>query len=386
MEQGQKNIIDLFCGCGGFGLGAHMAGFNTVLAVDIDETLSSSYPLNFPNAKLRNYDLAEVDSKKLLKDSGTNNITGIIGGPPCQGFSMMGRREENDPRNELIGHFFRHVKNIKPDFFIMENVPGLLSGPMRDKLEKQLKNISEEYSIIGPFIVDASRLGAATKRQRVIVIGYNSKTVESFSEQDILNLYTDELVTVHDAIAHLPGPIDSASEDYGWARIDGRKKESDYARKSKQLISGCGWETALQKMEKQYVSGLMNTVHTERVQKRYAAVEPGKADKVSKSVKLRWDGQAPTLRAGTGSDKGSYQAVRPLHPEEGRVITVREAARLQGFPDWFTFHPTKWHSFRMIGNSVSPYLSYNILNLIKEKLMFEKLKSHKVSRIEQKAA
>lgn len=363
-----------------------MAGFNTVLAVDIDETLSSSYPLNFPNANLRNYDLAQIDSKTLLADSGTDKISGIIGGPPCQGFSMMGRREENDPRNELIGHFFRHVKNIKPDFFIMENVPGLLSGPMRGKLEKQLKKVSEEYSIIGPFIADASKLGAATKRQRVIVIGYNGKTVNRFSEQDILDLYSDELVTVHDAIADLPGPIDGSAEDYGWARIDGRKKTSAYAYQAKQLVEGCGWDIALKKHEQQYVSGLMNTVHTDKVRKRYEAVKPGRADTVSKSVKLKWEGQAPTLRAGTGSDKGSYQAVRPLHPAQGRVITVREAARLQGFPDWFTFHPTKWHSFRMIGNSVSPYLSYNILNLIKEKLMDEKPVIDTPSKITKKAA
>ncbi|KAA1337570.1 DNA cytosine methyltransferase, partial [Escherichia coli] len=72
----------------------------------------------------------------------------------------------------------------------------------------------------------------------------------------------------------------------------------------------------------------------------------------------------PTLRAGTGADKGSHQAVRPLHPDSGRVITVREAARLQGFPDWFCFHPTKWHSFRMIGNSVSPIVSKAILSKI----------------------
>ncbi|NCC61642.1 MAG: DNA cytosine methyltransferase [Verrucomicrobiae bacterium] len=365
------NVIDLFCGCGGFGLGAHMAGFNPLLAVDIDKTLSSSYILNFPNTALKHYDLAAIESSVLLNDIGTSDITGIIGGPPCQGFSMMGKREENDPRNELIGHFFRHVKNIKPDFFIMENVPGLLSGPMRDKLEKHLKRASEEYSIIGPFIVDSSKLGAATKRERVIVIGYNGKAVRNFSEKDILSLHTNELVTVRDAIADLPGPVICEDGSYGWAKIDGRRKLSEYALKAKTTIEGCGWEIALEKLQNKYVSGLMDTVHTEKVRRRYEAVEPGKSDAVSKSVKLKWEGQAPTLRAGTGSDKGSYQAVRPLHPDQGRVITVREAARLQGFPDWFVFHPTKWHSFRMIGNSVSPHLSSTILSFINSMLIEE---------------
>jgi DNA (cytosine-5)-methyltransferase 1 len=116
------------------------------------------------------------------------------------------------------------------------------------------------------------------------------------------------------------------------------------------------------------VSGLFTTNHATEVAKRYQDVQQGQTDPVSRSKKLAWDGLCPTLRAGTGSDKGSHQAVRPLHPEDGRVITVREAARLQGFPDWFTFHPTKWHSFRMIGNSVSPIVSKFLLGVIRQKL------------------
>ena len=95
-------------------------------------------------------------------------------------------------------------------------------------------------------------------------------------------------------------------------------------------------------------------------------LKPGEVDSVSKSYRLKYKGFCPTLRAGTGSDKGSYQAVRPLHPTENRVITPREAARLQGFPDWFQFHSTKWHSFRQIGNSVSPILAEHILRVVKE--------------------
>jgi len=91
-------------------------------------------------------------------------------------------------------------------------------------------------------------------------------------------------------------------------------------------------------------------------------------DKISKFPRLRWDGLCPTLRAGTDKHKGSYQAVRPIHPDEDRVITPREAARLQGFPDWFQFSPTKWHSFRQIGNSVSPFVGEAVLDVIRCKL------------------
>ena len=132
---------------------------------------------------------------------------------------------------------------------------------------------------------------------------------------------------------------------------------------------GLGWITALEKLKEGMVSGFFNTVHSAQVKERYSTILPGEVDHISKSKCLAWDGLCPTLRAGTGSDKGSYQAVRPLHPVESRVITVREAARLQGFPDWFVFHHTKWHSFRMIGNSVSPIMSKHIMGLIHSSLV-----------------
>jgi len=105
-------------------------------------------------------------------------------------------------------------------------------------------------------------------------------------------------------------------------------------------------------------------VHSTRVAERYAMTAQGKYDPVSRSYKLYPNGFCPTLRAGTGPDHGSFQAVRPLHPTEARVITPREAARLQGFPDWFQFSPTKWHSFRQIGSSVSPIIAERILAVV----------------------
>jgi DNA (cytosine-5)-methyltransferase 1 len=91
-------------------------------------------------------------------------------------------------------------------------------------------------------------------------------------------------------------------------------------------------------------------------------------DKIGRHPRLAWGGQCPTLRAGTGADRGSYQSVRPIHPSENRVITVREAARLQGFPDSHLFHPTVWHSFRMIGNSVSPIIAKAVFQAIRSKV------------------
>jgi DNA (cytosine-5)-methyltransferase 1 len=112
-------------------------------------------------------------------------------------------------------------------------------------------------------------------------------------------------------------------------------------------------------------TGHRRTAHTPEVTKK---VKPGGVEVIGRHARLRWDGQCPTLRAGTGNDRGSFQSVRPIHPDEPRVITVREGARLQGFPDDFRFHPTVWHSFRMIGNSVSPVMSKVIFSLISERI------------------
>jgi DNA (cytosine-5)-methyltransferase 1 len=109
------------------------------------------------------------------------------------------------------------------------------------------------------------------------------------------------------------------------------------------------------------VTGCLGTVHSDDLKRRYGGLAYGEADPKTKSVKLDPNGFCPTLRAGTGPERGSFQAVRPIHYLRPRVITPREAARLQGFPDWFQFDHTKWHSFRQIGNSVSPLVAEYVM-------------------------
>jgi DNA (cytosine-5)-methyltransferase 1 len=120
--------------------------------------------------------------------------------------------------------------------------------------------------------------------------------------------------------------------------------------------------------EQRLTSGCIGTHHERSTIRRFEKLGPGNVDKVSRAIRLDAAGLCPTLRAGTDSERGSYQAVRPVHPTEPRVITPREAARLQGFPDWFRFAPTKWHSFRQIGNSVSPIVAEQILRVILNRL------------------
>lgn len=296
---------------------------------------------------------------KLLPGS----VAGIIGGPPCQGFSTMGKRVADDPRNGLIEHFFRLVREIRPKFFLMENVPGLIAPRSRQTIIDALAR-TDGYAVVGPLIVDAHDLGAATRRKRVVVLGYDPAFFDPISGDDISSLRSSQSHTVRDAISDIPEPNDKPARAY--KKI---AKVPAYAARARALpMSGLGSKYARKLLKSGLVSGLQSTVHTEDVIVRFSSVAAGTTDKVSRCRRLAWHEPSPTLRAGTGPDRGSFQAIRPLHPTKHRVISVREGARLQGFPDWFTFHETKWHSFRMIGNSVSPIVAERLLNFIKERM------------------
>lgn len=362
-------IVDLFCGCGGFGLGAELAGFKTIAAVDIDPTLQSAYKRNFPEAHVLNGDLSKLNEESWRMILNGIEVDGVIGGPPCQGYSRMGKSDKKDPRRTLLGHFFRNVNIVNPKFFIMENVEGLMDENNVYELENAIRILDAKYTVLKPMIIDASLYGAPTKRKRVILIGYDPKRLLPLETEDF-QIATGQSNTVWDAISDLAAPIAQSKdkEDFGWNKYPEHINLTAYAQKMRTLPDkGLGCSESIEKLRCGFTSGYFDTKHTTQVRKRYAETEPGTVDKVSRAKKLSWDGFCPTLRAGTGADKGSHQAVRPLHPEQPRVITVREAARLQGFPDWFVFHPTKWHSFRMIGNSVSPIVSEFILKVLYDK-------------------
>jgi len=354
--QGQALIVDLFCGCGGFSLGAHRAGMAPTIAFDNDPILTSSYSANFPATKLVLATLRTVSGADIKRTLG-RSPDGIFGGPPCQAFSDMGHRRTNDPRRNLLRHFFRIISELEPGFFVMENVRGLGYSDARVLLDESLQLVPNRYKILGPIILDAKDYGAATLRPRLFVIGYDPERCDPITslEVDAKKLAP---TTVHAAISDLVD-AEMIGDDDGFDtwKISRPGRPSSYAAS---LRSPGGIFT-----------GHRSTIHTDEVKKRFSKLRPGCVDPVGRHPRLSWNGQCPNLRAGTGKDKGSYQAVRPIHPDEHRVITVREAARLQGFHDAFRFHPTIWHSFRMIGNSVSPVIAEVIFSLLSERMGFK---------------
>lgn len=366
-------IIDLYSGCGGLSLGAKLAGFHTITAVDIDSDLQSAFSLNFPNTHTVTADVRELTNAFWEYELAGRRVDGVIGGPPCQGFSRMGKREVGDPRNTLVGEFFRQVMLIRPRFFVMENVEGLLDDDFRDVLFEGLEVVAKRYQVVGPMMVNAADFGVPTERKRVLVLGYDPQEMDPIDEQDIAAGHASSRTIVADAICDIPEPTsvgEKGDDRFGWAKYrNTRGVLSLYAERCRSAPpADIGAPLARAMLEAGFVSGLVATAHSSEVRNRFAATPQRGVEPVSRYPKLAWNSLCPTLRAGTGKDRGSFQSVRPIHPESPRVISVREAARLQGFPDWFLFHPTKWHSFRMIGNSVSPLMSEAIFKVISSRL------------------
>ena len=370
------NIVDLFCGVGGLSLGAARAGFAVRGAVDADPKAAQAHVRNFPNTAHIEADISELTGQSLsssLELSG-ESLAGIIGGPPCQGFSAIGKGDKADLRNSLFVDFFRIVSEARPTFYLAENVPGIMREAFRETRERALSYVEAEYVSLPPVELSADDFGAATSRKRIFFFGYLPDEMETLTTSSFDAHSKSEKTYVKDALRGLPRNIDPIwqREDQSWQIANVHGTDDFSKRLHGHIPSGVGDPGALRRLEHfSLASGFLGTAHSQGVIQRYANTEQGKRDVVSKAQRLDLNGLCPTLRAGTGPDLGSFQAVRPIHPTEDRVITPREGARLQGFPDWFQFSPTKWHSFRQIGNSVSPLLAERLLKRVAKSLRRE---------------
>jgi len=355
--------IDLFSGCGGMSLGLEAAGFDIAAAVELDPIHTLVHHVNFPYSVSICQDINHLKTQKLMAQIKQQGFSGevdlIAGGPPCQGFSHIGKRQLDDPRNSLVFQYVRIIKDIKPKYFIFENVPGIASGEHRqflDELISEFKRIG--YVIAQPIkILDASRFGAPQKRKRLILIGSRKDVkpahypLETHQETEA-NI--NPVNTVGDAIADLANIPAFVNQDRG---IDARKLDYSGFRKSFALHPSAAYHLCHKRKTDGQVWGHIGSNHTANSISRFLLTEPGTVEKTSRFFKLSPSGLCNTLRAGTSSDRGAHTAPRPIHYREPRCITIREAARLHTFPDWFQFHRTIWHGFREIGNAVIPMLS-----------------------------
>lgn len=364
----KKTVIDLFSGAGGLSLGAARAGFTLAGAVELDKNAIATHIKNFPKVKHLEEDVSQFTGETLLEKFGVaeGGLTGLIGGPPCQGFSSIGKQDPNDIRNQLFGHFMRLAAEAKPEFFVAENVPGIMLEKNRHIVEKALLYVEDDYVVFAPLEAKANLLGAPTIRTRLFFIGIRKDKAKGIDLDYFKKMPTFASVNVTAALKGLPKNISSEWKGKStWAAVK-KLSDSHFNDRVQGLIpDGLGDPETLRKYnESKLVSGCVGTIHSADLTERYGSLPPGGRDSVSRSARLDPKGFCPTLRAGTGPDKGSYQAVRPIHPTQPRVITPREAARLQGFPDWFWLPEAKWHAFRQIGNSVSPLVAEAVLSRV----------------------
>lgn len=368
--------VDLFAGAGGLSLGLEQAGFDVVASVEYDAIHAAVHEFNFPMTTALCADVAQLDAEELRdairagryrhghRGEWDGEIDLIAGGPPCQGFSLMGKRLVDDPRNQLVFHFFRLVSELRPRYFVMENVPGMLAGGHSTIIDQLVAEFeSDGYQIVKPIqILNAAEFGAPQLRRRVFLIGAREGATTPRYPSPTSPLGPERAgPTVGDALLDLPDldgfdalqdsdevPL-PASEIRGAAR-----SASAYARRLRGLVADPADLSHPRKWNANVLTSSMRTKHTELSVSRFAATAPGTVEPTSRFLRLDPAGLCNTIRAGTGSERGAYTSPRPIHPRYPRVISVREAARLHGFPDWFRLHRTKWHGFRQVGNAVVP--------------------------------
>jgi len=357
-EKYRPIAVDLFAGAGGFSLGIEQAGFDVAIAVENDPVHAATHTFNFPQTQLLWADVAALSGRDLQKRLPDRPLDLVFGGPPCQGFSVMGKHDLKDTRNRLVFHFCRLVRELQPRYFVMENVPGLTHVNNRvllRRLKREFKTAG--YKIAEPVrVLNAADFGVPQARKRLFLLGTRQGEAMLSYPQPL-----ETSITVRDAIADLPN-LDAFCElrhqDEVLLKPDTvdefEATASLYAKKLRELVPDPKNFAYPRVWNPLLLTGSWQTQHTKAVVKRFRKLGPGQQDKTSRLRRLDWDGCCYTLRAGTGADRGSHTAPRPLHPHYPRTISVREAARLHSFPDWFRLHGTKWHGFRQIGNAVPP--------------------------------
>ena len=359
--------IDLFAGAGGLTLGFEQAGFDVVAAVEVDPVHAAVHHYNFPDCAVIPRSVTDLSGAdiRMMAGIGKRKVDVVFGGAPCQGFSLIGQRALEDPRNSLVRDFIRLVVELDASYFVFENVKGLTVGRHKAFLQELIEEFkSKGYDVREQWkVLNAANYGVPQDRQRLILLG--AKRGRRLPE------YPDPVTSpagkggalpsgpsCQDALGDLPD-ADGFAElfDTDEVKVKRWRKPSAYAATMRCLDNDAWGFGYVRDWRPGMLTSSMRTEHTDISRRRFAETLPGDVEPVSRFFRLPADGVANTLRAGTDSARGAFTSPRPIHYEHPRCITVREMARLHGFPDWFRLHRTKWHGARQIGNAVPPPLA-----------------------------
>ncbi len=370
---GRGSCVDLFAGWGGQSLGMEQAGFDIDLAVDVLPENVATHGAMFSYGRHAAMDLSEDRSRRMRAILGGNDEIDaltfstipdvVVGGPPCQGISAMGRRDPADPRNMLMDSFVRHLVSLGARYGIMEQVPTLLEKRNEEHLDHLRETLRRGgYAMVEPRILRAIDFGVPQRRERVFLLIHRlDQTPPEYpvpTHGPGGDMWSRPTPTVASALSGLPD-----ADDYpvlwtqDWTPACHPHPDDWYGRVMRGIENDpedLGYRRA---WRPDLLTCSQLSDHRPESITRFMETPPGGSERTSRRHRLDPDGQSLTLRAGTGPDKGSFTAVMPIHPKGTRMITVREAARLHSIPDWVILSPSKILAYRQIGNSVAPLLS-----------------------------
>lgn len=345
----KPKVIDLFAGVGGLSLGFEMRGFDVVLANEYDKSIADAYQENHKHTKMIVGDITSLDLQRTFHGY-KGKVDVVIGGPPCQGFSQKGQRKTiHDERNFLFKYYVEVVKLVEPRYFVMENVPNLLTaenGYFCKEIEELFQSIG--YSL-EKGVLNASDYGVPQNRRRAVIIGKKGGKAPDLPKPKNVSITTWDAIS---DLAYLESGEGSEVQEYK------NKPQSEYQK----LLRGAS----------EFLYNHVATKHSELALKRLAMIPPNSGKEVlpkehlTKSIysgtwtRMRKDEISVTIttRFDTPSS-GKF-----THPYLDRAITVREAARIQSFPDSFRFIGNKGSQMKQVGNAVPPLLAAAIAEVI----------------------
>ncbi|MDY0360395.1 MAG: DNA cytosine methyltransferase [Desulforegulaceae bacterium] len=333
------NVLDLFSGCGGLSLGFHNSGFDIKYAIDNWSVALDTLQYNHPQTKTICADISTISVKDIIDNK---NIDVIIGGPPCQGFSIAGKRIIDDERNKLYKKYLDFVCLLRPRAFLMENVPNIASMGEGSILTSILNDFKEAGYYLSWSILKASDYGVPQDRRRFFLIGFKNKEQFDFRS---MTKYIKNKITSKEAISDLPEDDILPEEGYPF------KPTSEYQEFMRNGSLG--------------IHNHITTKHTDKTKEIISLVPDGGdykdlPDKYreTRKVNIAWtrlNSNKPSFTIDTGHR-------HHFHYKFNRVPTVRESARIQSFPDNFIFLGNKSDQEKQVGNAVPPILASTLAN------------------------
>ena len=364
-------------------LGFEQAGFDVLVAVEIDPIHSAVHKYNFPDCAVLPQSVQDISGDLIRQASSIRDqkVDVVFGGAPCQGFSLIGQRVLDDPRNSLVKDFVRIVRELDASYFVFENVKGLTVGKHKKFLYELIEAFEQSgYEVRQEWrVLNAANYGVPQDRQRLFLMGAKRGfQVPAYPEAITTQSrkFSDLLVPVgpscYDALDDLPD-----AESYEGLRktdeaaVEPWSAHSAYAKEMR-CEDASAWHFGYKrKWCPDLLTSSCRTEHSSISRTRFSETEPGSVEPISRFYKLSPDGVSNTLRAGTDGARGAFTSPRPIHYKHNRCVTVREMARLHGFPDWFRFNHTKWHGARQIGNAVPPPLARAVASAVIEAMGVE---------------